>query len=254
MKRYVKANIISLEDEGVNGRISIASDPATRPETLDRLMALTEDLDAERLDVWRSISLNPNTSAKTLDYMARSRRILNAYAILINIAANPNTSAETLEYLSRLRYRDGILIQVALNPNTSIPVLRDLAKHSDAYVRWAVRQNPKTPQSLRDHIPQVTTGTEVYIWYNIGTATVQDVKDCICDVFKNAGFPLRNVYDEDIDEGVDDFDHVFSARCDLILGVADSARLDREVHDRLRRLGVKDISYSDDDEYDLDED
>jgi hypothetical protein len=95
------------------------------------------------INVLRTLAKNINIEPEIL------RRLFLCcwdYQLCRHIAENPKTNWEILEKLSNQGYAK----EVAANPNTVLGTLHNLGKSSDWWVRYAVKQNPNTPEYIKE--------------------------------------------------------------------------------------------------------
>lgn len=117
MKRYIKSAIKNISDEDFNTQRHVASDPATRVETL-RGMADTND-----------------------------------YFMNLDLASNPSTPWDILDKFTDFRhYSSHIRAAVASNPSATKEMLYKLMKPGDPIVYKAIAENPITPLDLLEEI------------------------------------------------------------------------------------------------------
>lgn len=117
MKRYIKAAIKNMSEEGLDVRRNIAGDPNTRVDVL-RDMADT-----------------------------------NEYFIQLGLATNPNTPQDILDKFTDFRhYSSNVRAAVASNPSTTKDMLYKLMRPSNPDIYRAIASNPITPLDLLDEI------------------------------------------------------------------------------------------------------
>jgi hypothetical protein len=144
--------------------VNLIRNPNTSPDVLDSIAHMYTN---ESFLWW--ISLNPNTSVKTLAYLSTldsvqvrcsvasntntPPSILTKFAasdypdIVLAVANNVNTPVAAFDYIvTSKHYHWPPLMAVAENPSVSLGILRRLASHPDdtGNVRMAVASNPKS--------------------------------------------------------------------------------------------------------------
>lgn len=94
------------------------------------------------INVLRALAKNINIEPEIL------RRLFLCcwdYQLCRHIAENPKTNWEILDNLSRQGYAK----EVAANPSSILKTLHNLGKSSDWWVRYALNQNPNTPEYIK---------------------------------------------------------------------------------------------------------
>ena len=168
MKRYIKSAIIPPEDETMDVRWDIASDPNVRPAVLLRMVK--DDDVLNDISMINAILCNPSTSSDVLLHILTRSVWATSFPILLKIIKHPNVSEEILELLScsqdgnvlnaigknvktptKVLYKladstiDSARVGVAENPKAPADILLKLSKDSDVAVLWQVGKNPNTP-------------------------------------------------------------------------------------------------------------
>lgn len=208
MKRYIKADIIDISEDDRNSKLTIASDPNTRPATLDRL-ALEHTRNPS--EVLKAVAANPSTPPKTLQRIAEqfsgsgivgtalenpnmSEEVLRRFAEntnyfnRISVARNPNTPKDIL---SKLAHDDIKFVRrnVANNPNTPADVLAQLVVDDWKFVRWDALSNPNIDPAVREEFyEEPDIYTIISFDFKYGECTFNDIDSAVQEITETYGY------------------------------------------------------------------
>lgn len=124
----------------------IVQQPNTSANTLEQIAKVSDS------KILQAIAAHPNTSSDTLEYLATK----NIRAIYIAVIKNSNTPEYVLEQLSEHIINCGMyaLEEIAQQPNMPLNILEKLSESQYALVQRGVAKNPKTPVSILQKIMQ----------------------------------------------------------------------------------------------------
>lgn len=147
---------------------NLASNPATPPEILWSLIKDKGDYWNE-MQVWASAATNPNAPRDLLAALAKH----NAAGTWVNLAKNPNTPQEVIimmaEQTAGTIGSDSEWPKALLdNPLLPLPYFERFADTTNGIIRRWVRDNPRTPDSLRKRLSYDPDQTEIDR-YHIGS-------------------------------------------------------------------------------------
>ena len=136
MKRYIKADIIDIDDEDYDDQIIIARNPRTSPRTLARL--------AEDSFLMRHVAANPSTPLEVLQKLANNAKYGDVH-LLDSLALNPSASIGVLE--SIYPKCDWYTLQkIVKHPNADYYLLKDVSKSENCTkeIRKMIKERLKT--------------------------------------------------------------------------------------------------------------
>jgi hypothetical protein len=116
---------------------------ARHPNVTEALLSLLGKDDSP--EVRRAVAQHPRASAALLAKLASDPD----HDVRWFVARNPGTSQDTLR---RLSSEERIAWSVASNPQTPPEFLRELSSHRGEFLRECLRQNPNTPEDVRQKL------------------------------------------------------------------------------------------------------
>lgn len=219
MRFYIKADTVDINDEDLDTKVEIASDPNTRPErlralwelglsasqshafmTCGRLFSALADNPSTPQDIlkmlaspnyryyWPQLALNPSVPAEQ-----REMLIANP-AIARHIAENMNSTSEQLSYMLETIYANGLQSSVFCDA-----MLNDLIRHDNL------------PEEWRDRLSDAYNFmVDIAVGFTISTDVLLSEEDVVAKVehtLKQNPEVGKYVLECDIEYLGDDYDH-----------------------------------------------
>lgn len=226
MKKYIKADIISVEDENPYTLLGIALDTNTRPGTLAWIITNYSD----DLSLRRAVLNNPNTPTNILREYALPSSKIDVWDSVC-VAGNPSTPANLLRELVNID-NVSVLAALARNPNSPEDVLRICADSSSSYVRGTLLNNFNAPLNIR-RVAAVNARTAFYLNF-VDAGTVPSnatIERGVNQIIRQAGYKCINFDWQALDP--EDFGSKYEGMCICEFLVRCSVILDTDIANKL---------------------
>lgn len=222
MKKYITADITSIEEERRSDQKAIAKNPNTGPRTLIRLSVspywevqeavaanpntppeVLKDM-SQHMDgvVSRAVARNPSTPEKVLRSLYNKANAVSDVAMLSALAINPNLSDKLKQLMLNSRYR-GVHKYLAKNPNISEDIARQLAAENKFDISEALLGNLNISEDLRNEIIDrlgARSDFTFLIVHDPDQYVAYDIESIIERVIESFGYKYSDFWDEEVDD------------------------------------------------------